>query len=275
MRISRKELQEKRDQQQPDVHAVDVRIRRDHNLVVPEPVESVLDVQRGLEQVKLLVLVDHLLRQPVRVERFALQREHRLRLHVARGGQRTGGGVAFDDEERAFLRPLVAVAEVQAAVAEFPVVQRGLLRALPREVADAGEFLPLALAFLQLRLQRLGGLLVLVQIPVERLLHELAHKILQTRAVRSDGRGPELGLRLPLEHRLHHAHRDRRIDRLADVRRVVVLLEEVAYRVGQRLAKRREVRAPPRRVLPVDERNVFLAIVPAVRERHLDVVALG
>ena len=83
----REELQEKRDQEQPDVHAVHVGIRRNHDFVVTQAVEAFLDVQRGLQQVKFLVFVDHFLREPVSVQRFALQREDRLRLHIARRRQ--------------------------------------------------------------------------------------------------------------------------------------------------------------------------------------------
>ena len=144
------ELQEEREQQQADVHAVDVGVGGDDDLVVAQAVEAVLDVERGLEEVEFLVLVDDFLGEAVGVERLALQGEDGLRLHVARGGERAGGGVALDDEERAFLGARVAVAEVEAAVAELAVVERGLLRALAGDVADAGEFLALVLVLLDL-----------------------------------------------------------------------------------------------------------------------------
>jgi hypothetical protein len=41
---------------------------------------------------------------------------------------------------------------VQAAVAQLAVVERGLLRPLAGDVADAGEFLALVLVLLDLRL---------------------------------------------------------------------------------------------------------------------------
>ena len=120
-----------------------------------------------LQEVELLVLVDDLLREAVGVERLALQGEDGLRLHVAAGGERAGGGVALDDEERALLGALVLVAEMQAAVAQLAVVERGLLRALAGEAADAGELLALVLALLDLALERLGRLRLLVQVGVE------------------------------------------------------------------------------------------------------------
>src|SRR4030095_9457427 len=104
------ELEEEREQQQADVHAVHVGVGGDDDLVVAQPVEPFLDIQRGLEEVKLLVLVDDFFREAVSVERFAFQREDGWCLHVARRGERAGGRVAFDDEERALLGAWVLVA---------------------------------------------------------------------------------------------------------------------------------------------------------------------
>jgi hypothetical protein len=59
------------------VHAVHVGVGGDDDLVVAQAVEAVLDVQRGLEEVKLLVLVDDLLGEAVGVERFALSARRR------------------------------------------------------------------------------------------------------------------------------------------------------------------------------------------------------
>ena len=64
---------------QADVHAVDIGIGGDDDLVVAQVIHVLLDVQRRLKEVELLVLVDHLLRQSVAVQRLAAQREDRLR----------------------------------------------------------------------------------------------------------------------------------------------------------------------------------------------------
>ena len=64
------------------------------------------------------------------------------------------------------------------------------------------------------------------------------------------------------------------VDRLADVGGVVVLLEMIAHRLDQRLAKCGEVRAAHRGVLAVDEGPILLAVMIAVGERDLDVLAL-
>ena len=95
----RVELQEKGDEQQADVHTVDIGIGGDNDLVVTQVVESVLNVEGRLQQVELLVLIHHLLGQSERVERFAAQREHGLRVDVAALGDAAAGRVALGDED--------------------------------------------------------------------------------------------------------------------------------------------------------------------------------
>ena len=153
-------------------------------------------------------------------------------------------------------------------------MQRSLLRAVAGEAADAGELFALEFTFLNFPFQYLGGLLVFVEINVERLLHELADKFLQAGTTRPYRRRAELRLRLRLEDRLHHAHRDRGVDRLTDVRRVILLFEKIPDRIDECFAKRREVGAAHCRVLAVDEGVIFLAVVRAVSERDLDVFTL-
>jgi hypothetical protein len=75
------ELEEEGHQQQPDVHAVHIGIGGDDDAVVAQAVHAVLDVERGLDQVELLVLVHHLLGEAVAVERLALEAEHGLCSH--------------------------------------------------------------------------------------------------------------------------------------------------------------------------------------------------
>jgi len=67
-------------------------------------VEPLLDIEGGLQEVELLVLVDDLLRQAVGVEGLALQREDGLGLDVAARREGARGRVALHDEDRAVLR---------------------------------------------------------------------------------------------------------------------------------------------------------------------------
>ena len=64
--------QEEREQQVADVHAVDVGVGGDHDAVVAQAVEAVLDAQRAHDVVELFVLVDRVALQAVAVERLAL-----------------------------------------------------------------------------------------------------------------------------------------------------------------------------------------------------------
>ena len=79
----REKLKEKGEQQQADVHAVDISIGRDDNAIIAQFFDAFLDVERSLQQCELLVFVHHLARQAEGVERLATKRENRLRFDIA------------------------------------------------------------------------------------------------------------------------------------------------------------------------------------------------
>ena len=266
------ELQEERGEQQADVHAVHIGVGGDDHLVVTQVLHVLLDVERRLQEVELLVLVDHLLREPVTVQRLAPQREDRLRTHVARGGDRTRGRVALRNEDHRLLGQLVLVREVDLAVAQLAVVERDLLGRLARLLLDARDGLALLLVLDNLLLQRLRRLGVFVQVVVEVLAQEIDHEVAH-RDPGLDLLRAELDLGLRLEDRVGDLHRDGRNDRRADVRRIVVLVIELLDGLGDTLAEGRLVRTALRGVLAVHEREVALAVARAVGDGHLDVVA--
>ena len=78
------ELQEEGDGEQAYVHAIDIGIGSDDDLVVSQVVEPVLYVESCLQEIELLVLIDHLLCQSEGVERLAPEREDSLRVDVSR-----------------------------------------------------------------------------------------------------------------------------------------------------------------------------------------------
>ena len=47
------------------MHTVNIGIRGDDNLVVAQIIHILVDIERRLQKVELLILVDHLLRQTV------------------------------------------------------------------------------------------------------------------------------------------------------------------------------------------------------------------
>ena len=53
------------------MHAVDVRIGRENDLVVAKVFQTVFNSQRGLEEIELLILIHDLAGHPVGIERLS------------------------------------------------------------------------------------------------------------------------------------------------------------------------------------------------------------
>ena len=112
------ELQEEGDDEQTDMHAIDIGIGGHDDFVVAQCVEAVFDVESSLQQIELLVLIHHFLGESVGVEWLATEREHRLGVDVAAFGDAAAGRVALGDENTTFfLAVVLGVAVVDAAVA--------------------------------------------------------------------------------------------------------------------------------------------------------------
>ena len=62
-----KKLQEKRQQQQTDMHSVHIGIRSDNHIVIAQIFQPVLDIQSRLQKIEFLVLIHHLFRQSIRI----------------------------------------------------------------------------------------------------------------------------------------------------------------------------------------------------------------
>ena len=77
------ELEEESEQKQTYVHAVHIGIGSHNNLVISQALKAILDVQRRLQQVELLVLIYHGAAKAKAVERFTAQAEHSLRVGIA------------------------------------------------------------------------------------------------------------------------------------------------------------------------------------------------
>ena len=67
------ELQEEGDDEQADVHTVDIGIGSHNDLIVSQGVQAIFDIEGGLKQIELLVLVDNLLGESETVERFTTE----------------------------------------------------------------------------------------------------------------------------------------------------------------------------------------------------------
>ena len=165
------EAQEKRQQQVADVQAVDVGIGGEDDLVVAQALGRVLDVQAAHQVVQLLVLVHHIALQVADVQRLAAQGEDRLVVHVAAADDRTGGGLAFGDEDHRVGAAAGALVEVDLAVLELRHADGGGARALAGHLLDGLQLLAQLDGFLDLD----QGLFRRLGIAVEQVGDDLPH----------------------------------------------------------------------------------------------------
>ena len=258
------------------MHAVDVGVGSDDDLVVAQPVEPVLDVEGSLQEVELLVLVDDLLRQPKGVERLASQAEHRLGVDVAALGDGTAGGVSLGDEDAALLAHLsLRVVEVDAAVAQLAVVHVDFLGTLTGYLRDAGYLLAFLLGAQYLVEHDVGRLGRLMEEVVHFGLDEVADELVEARASVGRHRGrAELHLCLALEDGLLYVDGDGGNQSVADVGELHVLVVKLLDGSGDVFLEGALVRATLRGVLSVDKGVVLLAVLVGMGEGYLDVVGL-
>src|SRR5690625_7579583 len=70
------ELKEKSDQEQSDMHAIDIGIGREDDPVVAEVFDAVFDVEAILKKIEFLVFVDDFFGETEAIQRFPLQAEN-------------------------------------------------------------------------------------------------------------------------------------------------------------------------------------------------------
>ena len=174
-------LHEESQDQHPDVHAVVISIGGDYDVVVTEVVKVVLDPEGGDEQVKLLILGHSLTALLIAVDRFATEAEHSLVVGVPYLRDRSGSGVSLSDEYAGLLGQILLVlrhlvAEVVATVAEFLVVDIGLLVPLTGLFLDARDLLTLRLGLLDLILNNRHKVQMDSEIVVQVACHEVIDK---------------------------------------------------------------------------------------------------
>ena len=82
------------------MHTVDIGIGGDDYFVVSKAFDALFDVERSLQQIEFLVVVNDFLGFTETVERFTSEREHSLGFHIACFGYGTRSRVALGDENR-------------------------------------------------------------------------------------------------------------------------------------------------------------------------------
>jgi hypothetical protein len=172
--------EEEREQQRPDVAAVDVGVGHDDDLAVAQLLEAeLLLADPGADRADQrpdLVVLEHLVdARLLDVEDLALEGEDRLELALAALLGRAAGRITFDDVQ------LGVLAVARRAVGQLA----GQVAAGERALADGLARLPRRLAGLRLRhrLQehRLAHVAVALQVVVELLVHDLRDGALRCR----------------------------------------------------------------------------------------------
>ena len=173
---------------------------------------------------------------------------------------------------------------MDAAVAQFAIVQVGFLRTLTGQLRHAGHRLAFLLALLYLAEHGLGGVGVLVQIVVHLGLDEVTHIFIDRDGhwvFGIDGgrhgchrQRAELDLRLALKHRFLHVQGNSGDDASTDIDILKVFLEKLLDSLCDMLLEGALMGTALRGVLSVDKTVVFLAVLVGMGEGYLDVFAL-
>ena len=103
------------------MHAVDIRIGGDDDLVITQSFQSVFDVQRRLQEAKFFVFIDYFFGKSERVQRLSAQAENGLQVGISAFGDGAACRIALRDEDRRLLFIIIfVVVQVNTAIAEFP-----------------------------------------------------------------------------------------------------------------------------------------------------------
>ena len=268
------ELEEEGNEEEADMHAVYVRISGDDHVVVAEALEAILDVEGVLQEVEFLVFVNDFLGEAEGVEGLALEGKDRLGIDLARLGDGTRSGVALGYEKGGVEASGFLAVEVDAAIAEFFIVNLGFFSAFAGEFLNALEFLSVAFGFLNFFEKGFGGLGFTVEVIIERLLNEVRHEGAHGRSFGTHVGRAEFSLSLGFEDRFLDLDAHGGADGGADVDCVKILFVEILDGLGEGFAEGGEVGAAHGGMLPVDKGVVVFPVGIVMSEGDLDVLVL-
>lgn len=255
------------------MHAVDVGVGGEDDVVVAEVFEVFFDVEGVLEEVEFFVFVADFAGEAEAVEGFAAEAEDGLGVDVAAFGDAAAGAVAFGDEDGAVVACFVFGVEVDAAVAEFFVVDFGAACGFAGEFLDAADVFAFFFVGLDFFEPGFGGVWVFVEVVVELLGDGVDEVGAEVASTWFHGVGAEFGFGLGFEDGFLDFDADGADDAAADVVGVELFAEEGACFCDEGFAEGGEVGAALGGVLAVDEGVDFFAVAAAVGEGAFDVVA--
>ena len=96
-------MQQEGKREQTYVHTIVIGIGGDDDFVVTQPFYAVFDIERGLQEIELFVLVHDFAGLSVAVEGFPSQAENRLHVGVSAFPDRARGRVSLGDEYAGFV----------------------------------------------------------------------------------------------------------------------------------------------------------------------------
>ena len=172
--------EEEGEQECPDMHPVHIGIGGNHDVVVPQVLDVLGGVERGLQEVEFFVLVHEALALAVAVVGFPPQAENGLGIGIAALGNAARCRIPLGDEKGAFESFVVVGVVVDAAVAELAVVQVHFLGAFPAQFLDIGHAFALFLAFDDLSLHGFGY----IPIDMQKIVNVLFDRVMDVVAYR-------------------------------------------------------------------------------------------
>ena len=270
----REELEEKGNQQETDMHSIDIGIRSNDNLIITKSFQAVFNIECGLQKIELFILIHNLLRQTITIQRFSSETEDRLEIRVAAFRDRTTGRISLGNEDATFLYPVaLSVIQVDAAIAEFLIVEVRFLGSLPGKFRNAGNRFAFFLRILDFTQKDIGCFKILMEIIIEFFLNKVVDELRDRRTIRPHILRAKLRLRLTFKHRFFDFDTDSRNDTGTYIGIFKAFVEVFLDDTTHSFLESREVRTALRCELTIDKRVIFLAVLVAMGDDDLNVFA--
>ena len=252
------------------MHAVHIGIGCHNHFIITQSLYAFFYVKSRLQQIKLFILIHHLLGQPVRIQRLTAKAEHRLRVYITTFRDRTACRITLGDKNTAFLFLIsLCIIEVETAVAQLTIMKVRFLGTFTGQFSHTGYRFTLFLGFLYLLQHHIRHVHMLVQIIIHFRLHKIAYELIHRRTAGSHIGRSQLNLCLTFKHRFFHIDGNGCHQSVTDVRIIHILIEILFNSTCNMLLKSTLMCTPLSGMLPIDKRIILFAILSGVRKGNL------
>ena len=162
---------------------------------------------------------------------------------------------------------------MDTTVAQFTVVEIGLLSALTSQFGNTSHRLTLPFAFLDLILQHLRDISMDMEVVIDFLFDKVTHIFIDAHTVGRHCQGAKFDLRLTLKHRFLHIDGNGSNNTSADIT-IFVFTEIIADGSGDMLLEGTLMGTALGGMLTVDERVILLTILVGMGKGNLDILTL-